>query len=245
MATHDPAVARALSQEGGKGMSYSQENNRRWLIVGDSQSGKSTSGREITEMYLPRKKKVLILSIFGDWGRWVQQRGGRWTQLTRKSVGGNIWQPILDGADFSFVEFVGWSAKDIRAALDDLAMLVWEGKLDECLITVDEAHIFLPLQQCSEEFERLLLGIRHRGGDLIFITQEPQSISISIRNQCNVIVIHTLTASNPFSHIQGKAMGLTHSNVQYLPQGSRYILDHTSGTLEPPARVQNPANLRA
>ena len=40
--------------------------NRRWLIVGDSGTGKSTTAREVAALYVPRKKRILVLSMFPD-----------------------------------------------------------------------------------------------------------------------------------------------------------------------------------
>ncbi len=200
--------------------------NRRWLIVGDSGTGKSTTAREVAALYLPRKKKVLVLSMFPDWGKWIKERKGVWVRATRESVGRLDWEEVLSFRTV-FVEFVGWAQEDVRQALDRLALLVWKGEADHGLIVLDEAHLFLPLHGASREFERLILGIRHRQGDLIFISQTPQRLSMPAREQANAIVAHRLSSGVALDHLLQVAPELEpyRERIQRLGVGERFLVD--------------------
>ncbi|RTG94845.1 ATP-binding protein [Thermus scotoductus] len=203
-----------------------QDLNRRWLIVGDSGTGKSTSAREIASLYLPRKARILVLSMFPDWGPWIKAHKGVWVRATRESVGRLDWQAILSYRR-AFVEFVGWAQEDVREALDALSLLVWQGKVDRGLIVLDEAHLFLPLQGGSREFERLILGIRHRQGDLIFISQAPQRLSMPAREQANAILAHRLSSEVAVDHLLKVAPELEphRERLQRLGVGERFLVD--------------------
>lgn len=200
--------------------------NRRWLIVGDSGTGKSTSAREIAALYLPRKEKLLVLSMFPDWGPWIKARKGVWIQATRESVGRLDWAKVLSYRRV-FLEFVGWAQEDVREALDTLALWVWAGKVDRGLIVLDEAHLFLPLQGGSREFERLILGIRHREGDLVFISQAPQRLSMPAREQANAILAHRLSSEVAIDHLLKVAPELEphRERLQRLGVGERFLVD--------------------
>lgn len=200
--------------------------NRRWLIVGDSGTGKSTTAREVAALYVPRKKRILVLSMFPDWGEWVRKWKGVWIRATRESVGRLDWEAVLSFRR-AFVEFVGWAQEDVRVALDRLALLVWKGAVDQGLIVLDEAHLFLPLHGASREFERLILGIRHRGGDLVFISQAPQRLSMPAREQANAIVAHRLSSQVAQEHLFRMAPELLpyQERLQRLGVGERFLVD--------------------
>jgi energy-coupling factor transporter ATP-binding protein EcfA2 len=200
--------------------------NRRWLIVGDSGMGKSTTAREVAALYVPRKRKVLVLSMFPDWGAWIRTWRGVWIRATRESVGRLDWEAVLSFRR-AFVEFVGWAQEDVREALDALALRVWKGDVDYGLIVLDEAHLFLPLHGASREFERLILGIRHRHGDLMFISQAPQRLSMPAREQANAIVAHRLSSEVAMEHLFRVAPELEayRHDLQRLDVGERFLVD--------------------
>jgi energy-coupling factor transporter ATP-binding protein EcfA2 len=200
--------------------------NRRWLIVGDSGTGKSTTAREVAALYVPRKRKVLVLSMFPDWGAWIRTWRGVWIRATRESVGRLDWEAVLSFRR-AFVEFVGWAQEDVREALDALALRVWKGDVDYGLIVLDEAHLFLPLHGASREFERLILGIRHRHGDLMFISQAPQRLSMPAREQANAIVAHRLSSEVAMEHLFRVAPELEayRHDLQRLDVGERFLVD--------------------
>jgi DNA helicase HerA-like ATPase len=200
--------------------------NRRWLIVGDSGTGKSTTAREVAALYVPRKRKVLVLSMFPDWGAWIRTWRGVWIRATRESVGRLDWEAVLSFRR-AFVEFVGWAQEDVREALDALALRVWKGDVDYGLIVLDEAHLFLPLHGASREFERLILGIRHRHGDLMFISQAPQRLSMPAREQANAIVAHRLSSEVAMEHLFRVAPELEayRQDLQRLDVGERFLVD--------------------
>lgn len=207
--------------------------NRRWLILGASRAGKSVSARWIVEQYRPRRKKILILSTVSDWGPWVKERGGRWLQFTFESIGTPVWALVAASyreTDLVFCEFVGWDEGAISTALDELSKWVWAHNLDDGLIVVDEAGSFVPLSNPSRAYCRLVKALGHRGIDIIHITQSPQDIAMTIRDQANVLVIHRLSHDRAIEHTKAIYPALDNDRVKALQTGEKIVVDVTTGS---------------
>lgn len=164
--------------------------NRRWLIVGITGSGKTYFTVYLVKQYIRLKQRKFIVIVDS-------------TDALRKDL------PFLKHCevrplDYSYIDFEeiitvhknvlfevsGLLPEQDVSFMDALCSSVMT--VGNTLLVVDEAHRYLPRDKPSDEFLILLREGRKRYVDTIIVTQFPVDLNLIARRQANSLVVFKL-----------------------------------------------------
>ena len=156
-------------------------SNRVVCIYGGTGSGKST----LAKMIIKRLPKVVVMDPMNEY----------------KGPG---WRSAHDVASLSRAMAAQWAKGPVRVSLNcpggneetagDVAELIWKAQATfprdprELTFVIDEANMFYPNKQnLPAALNRVTLQGRHRGINLLVITQRPSRISTDLRGQATQV----------------------------------------------------------
>lgn len=173
--------------------------NRRWLILGITGSGKSYFASYLISKYVSLKhRKYLVIVDSTDSYReslsWLNH-----CNVSPVDFSGIDFEKIITESQFTLFEVSGLLPDQDVAFMDALSQAIIN--IGDVLLVVDEAHRYLPLYNPSDKFLILLREGRKYYIDVILITQFPTDLNLIARRQSNSLVIFKLLDNTDFDKL--------------------------------------------
>lgn len=164
--------------------------NRRWLVLGITGSGKSYFTTYLISKYVAmRQRKYVVIVDSTDSYRqdlpWLKHCDVPPVEFTQID-----FERIILESQFVLFEVSGLLPDEDVAFMDALCEAIMN--IGNTLLVVDEAHRYLPLYNPSDKFLILLREGRKYYIDSIIITQFPVDLNLIARRQANSLVIFKL-----------------------------------------------------
>jgi len=164
--------------------------NRRWLIVGITGSGKSYFVEHLIKKYvsLKQRKNIVIVDSTDAYKKEIpyfkhcEVRPLDYSQID--------FDRIISEQQYVLFEVSGLLPEQDVVFMDALCSSIINVK--DTLLVVDEAHRYLPLYNPSKQFLILLREGRKHYIDTIIITQFPIDLNLIARRQANSLVVFKL-----------------------------------------------------
>lgn len=132
---------------------------------------------------------------------------------------------LLDREDaIGFVVFNVLESEQVEFFNDLCKVIFAHGN---CVLWIDEAHIFFPQWGYPIELERLVRGGRKRGVDVVLVTQQVIDLRKTALKQAHVGIFFRITEENELKKL--RAMGVDADVVMNLPLYVGYIHDFITG----------------
>lgn len=173
--------------------------NRRWLILGITGSGKSYFSSYLISKYVSLKhRKYLVIVDSTDSYReslsWLNH-----CNVSPVDFSGIDFEKVITESQFTLFEVSGLLPDQDVAFMDALSQAIIN--IGDVLLVVDEAHRYLPLYNPSDKFLILLREGRKYYIDVILITQFPTDLNLIARRQSNSLVIFKLLDNTDFDKL--------------------------------------------
>jgi len=164
--------------------------NRRWLVVGITGSGKSYFVSYLVNKYvtLTQRKHVVIVDSTDAYKKdlaFLKHCDVKPLDYSRID-----FARVTTEAQYVLFEVSGLLPEQDVAFMDALCRSIMN--VEDVLLVVDEAHRYLPLYNPSKEFLILLREGRKYYIDTIIVTQFPIDLNLIARRQANSLVVFKL-----------------------------------------------------
>ena len=164
--------------------------NRRWLIIGITGSGKSYFCDYLIDKYmaLEQRRNLVIVDSTDAYKKEIpylqhcEVRPLDYSQID--------FERIIREKQYVLFEVSGLLPEQDVQFMDALCTSVMNVK--DTLLVVDEAHRYLPLYHPSSQFLILLREGRKHYVDTVIITQFPVDLNLIARRQANSLVVFKL-----------------------------------------------------
>lgn len=164
--------------------------NRRWLILGTTGSGKSYFTSYLISKYIAMKQRKHVVIVDSTESYKESLPFLRHCDVPPVAFEAVDFETIILENPFTLFEVCGLLPDQDVAFLDCLCAAVMS--VGDVLLVVDEAHRYLPKDNPSTEFLILLREGRKRYIDPVLITQFPIDLNLIARRQANSLVIFKL-----------------------------------------------------
>ena len=164
--------------------------NRRWLIVGITGSGKSYFVVYLINKYvsLKQRKNIVIVDSTDAYKREIQYL--KHCEVRPLDYSQIDFERIITENQYMLFQVSGLLPEQDVLFMDALCSSIMNVK--DTLLLVDEAHRYLPLYNPSEQFLILLREGRKYYIDTIIVTQFPIDLNLIARRQANSLVVFKL-----------------------------------------------------
>ena len=164
--------------------------NRRWLIVGISGSGKSYFAVSLIKKYvaLKQRKNIVIVDSTEDYKKEIPRV--KHCEVRPLDYSQIDFERIITENQYMLFQVSGLLPEQDVLFMDALCSSIMNVK--DTLLVVDEGHRYLPLHNASEQFLILLREGRKYYIDTVIITQFPIDLNLIARRQANSLVVFKL-----------------------------------------------------
>jgi len=164
--------------------------NRRWLILGTTGSGKSYFTTHLINEYVNMKARKHIVIVDSTESYRESLTWLRHCDVPPVDFENIDFESIIRQTQFVLFEVCGLLPDQDVAFLDCLCKAVMN--VEDVLFVVDEAHRYLPKDKPSTEFLILLREGRKRYISPCLVTQFPVDLNLIARRQANSLVVFKL-----------------------------------------------------
>ncbi|MBA7501183.1 MAG: DUF87 domain-containing protein [Clostridia bacterium] len=164
--------------------------NRRWLIVGITGSGKSYFTISLINKYVALKQRGHVVIVDSTDAYKEEIPYLKHCEVKPLDYSQIDFERIITEHQNVLFEVSGLLPKQDVLFMDALCKSIME--VQDILLVVDEAHRYLPKDKPSNEFLILLREGRKHYIDSIIITQFPIDLNLIARRQANSLVVFKL-----------------------------------------------------
>lgn len=200
--------------------------NRRWLVLGITGTGKSYFSVYLVNKYVAMKhrKHVVIVDSTAAYAEalpWLSHCDVRPTDFTKID-----FRAIIETNRYVLFEVSGLQPDQDVLFMDALTSAVMT--LGDTFLVVDEAHRYLPIYKPSTEFLILLREGRKFYVDTCLITQFPIDLNLIARRQANSLVIFKLLDNTDTDKVSFY-LETTRQEILSLEQYEFFLKDRNTG----------------
>ena len=212
--------------------------SNRWLIAGQSGTGKSWYARYLITQYIREQRKRSIIVLDNSMDHWPTLQGLGFEHVTigQEHIRRGIpWSKFLSRHPRVLIEATYLDSDETMSLVDSLSRAVAES-VPYSLLVIDEAWSFYNKNYPAPNLERLLRGGRKHNIDIMLITQRLQDLATPGRSQTNLLVmfhLDDLTDINLASERLAPVRGISPREVlPRLRQGQAIVRDVETGQQE-------------
>ncbi len=202
--------------------------NRRWLVLGITGTGKSYFAVYLVNKYVAMKQRKHVVIVdsteaYCEALPWLAH-----CNVTPTDFSAIDFQSIIEANRYVLFEVSGLLPDQDVLFMDALTSAVMA--LGDTFLVVDEAHRYLPIYNPSTEFLILLREGRKFYIDTCLITQFPIDLNLIARRQANSLVIFKLLDNTDTDKVSFY-LETTRQEILSLEQYEFFLKDRNTGDM--------------